>query len=153
MLALIWPRRAVTIVVVMLVALSAGCAHSSSRVPRQRGFDRGGSASTITRPQIDSLMMLYANAYDLIHIARPNMLVSRDVRLPLPIREGAQADPSGVKVFLDDVYIGGIEMLRRVPSRSIILVQHLSPSDATTRYGSGMVAGVIAITTGAARYR
>jgi hypothetical protein len=134
----------------LLMTAIASCTHNSRRSPsRQAG--PVSDASVIRRAEIDSLTAQYQNAYDLIRMARPNMLTSRDIRFPYPVREGVVSDPSGVKVFMDDVHLGGIDMLRRIPSRSIIFIQRLSPSDATTRFGSGMVAGVIAITTGTTR--
>ena len=146
MLAPTWIRHELA-TAALLLSLCLACAHGSGRSPN-RSPDAGGSASIITRAQIDSLMARYPNAYDLIRTIRSNMLLTREVRIPHPVREGLQSDPSGVKVFIDDVYVGGVEMLRRIPSRSIIFVQHLSSSDATTRFGSGMVGGAIVITTG-----
>jgi hypothetical protein len=130
MLVRLRPSVALTVTV---IATLLGCAHGAAR---STGMQVASGASTISRSEIDSLMVQYPNAFDLIRSARPAMLVSRDIRLPYPVREGVQSDPSGVKVFVDEVYAGGIEMLRRLPSRSIIFVQHLSPSDATKRTDS-----------------
>ena len=137
---------------VLLVPMTVGCTHGGGR-PSGRRSDPESSASMITRRQVDSLAVRYPNAYDLIRTVRPNMFVTRELREPRPVHDGFVGDPIGVKVFLDDVFVGGTDMLRRIPSRSIIFVQHLSAPDATTRYGSGMTAGVIVITTGATRFR
>lgn len=138
---------------ILLSVLACACAStpragSSRPVLSRTPTITSGSADALTRQEIDSLMPQYPSAYEMIHRARPNMLVSRDVRLPYPTREGLVSEPTGIKVFVDAVYVGGIDMLRRIPSRSVLFIQHLSPTDATTRYGSGMVAGAIVITTG-----
>ena len=127
------------------------CGHVGSPAPWGPTYPVDARASSISRSEIDVLMRDYRSAYELIRKARPGLLVSHEVRLPYPTREGAPMDPSGMKVFVNDVYAGGIDALTTIPSRSIVFVQRLSPSDATTRYGSGMTAGVIAITTSADR--
>jgi len=91
------------------------------------------------------------NAYDLVQAVRPSMLTPRDGRRSTGSSEPAVQEPGGVTVFLDDTYVGGLDALKSIPTRSIISVRRLTPIDATTRYGTGMTAGAILITTSVPR--
>jgi hypothetical protein len=107
--------------------------------------------SAISSIDIDAIRGRVDNGYDVVRLLRPFMLVVRDrSRLQVPTVLGPNDSP-GVRVYLDDVSVGGIEMLRNVPKDAIVRVQWLSAIDATTRYGGGHLAGVIAVTTGAHR--
>jgi hypothetical protein len=50
-------------------------------------------------------------------------------------------------VYIDNVRLGGVEMLRTVSTSNISKIAHLSANDATARYGVGHAAGVIEIIT------
>jgi hypothetical protein len=137
---------------VILAVTVGGCASHARR----------GSATTalslervnaILMPELDSLRARYRNPYELIRAVRPGMLISRDFRPPVSRPDATRSEPIGVKVFVDDVYLGGIETLTTIPLRSIVFIQRMTPADATIRYGSGMTGGVIAITTLATRWR
>ena len=112
-----------------------------------------GRASEITRSELDSVRGRYRNVYELIHAVRPGMLNSRDFRPQVSSPSAARGEPRGVKVFVDDIHVGGIDVLTTIPVRSIAFIVWMSPSDATTRYGSGMTGGVISITTVVTRPR
>ena len=141
------------IVLVGTVAVSMlGCTHGTTPVAKP-GVASAGRASEIARPELDSLRSRYRNVYDLIRAVRPGMLISRELRAVTPSRDAPRSEPSGVKVFVDDVYVGGVDVLAAIPIRSIVFVHRMTATDATTRYGSGMTGGVIAITTAATRWR
>ena len=51
----------------------------------------------------------------------------------------------GIRVYLDQVLLGGIETLGTIPANSIRSVRWLSPIDATTFYGTDHADGVIEV--------
>jgi hypothetical protein len=79
------------------------------------------------------------------------MLVVRDRWRLVGAGAATPNDLRGIRVYVDDVNVGGVETLRNVPRDAVVLVQWLSAIDATTRYGTGHLSGVIAVTTGARR--
>ena len=99
----------------------------------------------ISQAEIDSVASQYKNAYELIRGLRPHMLQPRGFAAATAPGPGGRTAPGGVRVFVDNVFVGGIEMLSTIPVPSIALVRHLSASDATIRYGSGMEGGAIVI--------
>ena len=99
----------------------------------------------ISRAEIGSVASQYKNAYELIRGLRPHMLQPRGFAAATAPGPGGRTALGGVKVFVDNVFVGGTEMLSTIPVPSIALVRHLSASDATIRYGSGMEGGAIVI--------
>ena len=63
--------------------------------------------------------------------------------------QATPANPSPVyaRVYLDDLFYGEIESLYNIPSNSIERIEYLGSLDATTRYGTGHMGGVIRVTT------
>jgi hypothetical protein len=55
-----------------------------------------------------------------------------------------------VQVYVDEVHLGGIEMLRSVRVASISLIRHLDGIQASARYGIGHSQGAILVSTRAA---
>jgi hypothetical protein len=54
-------------------------------------------------------------------------------------------------VYVDEISMGGVDVLRTIPKQAVARIQWLSAVDATTRYAGGHMGGVIAVTTGASR--
>ena len=131
------------IAVIHLAACTVSPMSTGSFIPPDR--------SVIASTDIDPIRGGVDNAYDVVRLLRPFMLVVRDgSQLQVPTRSGPN-DSRAVRVYIDDVSVGGIEMLHNVPKDAIVNVQWLSAIDATTRYGRGHMAGVIAVTTGPRR--
>jgi len=62
--------------------------------------------------------------------------------------------PDGqIQVYVDEVHLGGIDMLRSVRVASIAMIKHLDGIQAAARYGIGHEQGAILVTTRAAAQR
>ena len=127
-----------------LLALSLG-ACAVSRIST-------GSVSASNRFQISPtdmtpISLRVSNAYDIVRLLRPWMLTVRDRSRLLVTSAASPNDANGIRVYVDDISLGGIDVLRDVPSNLVVLVEWVSAIDATTRYGGGHLGGVIAVTT------
>jgi hypothetical protein len=54
---------------------------------------------------------------------------------------------TGVAVYLDGVRVGGLDELRRLRADTVALMEYMSPSDATNRFGTNHDYGAILVTT------
>jgi hypothetical protein len=81
----------------------------------------------------------WSNAYELVSTLRPNWLAYRG-----PDSFGA---PGELKVRIDGVRVGGIEMLRSTPVMGVSYIQYINPIDAAARWGLGYNHGAILIST------
>ena len=91
--------------------------------------------------QDEIVASLAVDAYDAIAKLRSNFLASRG---PTSFRSPASGMPS---VFVDGIEYGPISTLAQIPASSILEIRLLRSWEATTIYGTGYMAGVIAITT------
>ena len=53
----------------------------------------------------------------------------------------------GLHVHIDDSRVGPVDILRTIPAQAVSSIRWLSSSDASTKYGNGHTAGVIAVAT------
>jgi hypothetical protein len=53
-----------------------------------------------------------------------------------------------VRVFLNDVPIGGVEVLRTIPVSSVAWIRYMSPREATVRFGAQGGGGAIIVWVG-----
>jgi len=97
-------------------------------------------SSLITEEEIDASRA--ANAFEAIQKLRPNFLsyrgetsLAKNRSTPYPT------------VYLDDQEYGPINTLRSIPASQISSIRLLRAWEATTKYGTGNMGGVIAITT------
>ena len=117
----------------------------------------GGSADVITQAQIDEAPL--GSALDVVRRYRPRWLqpmrspTSSGVA-PLVGRPGMPQDPGQLvvtdvypTVVQDGVRLGEISSLASVSARTVGSIRFLSPTDASTRYGSGYDAGVIEVSS------
>lgn len=95
-----------------------------------------GSSDVITRPEINRAQ--WSDAYELVRNLRP-----RWVRL----RGGdhLRAARAEVQVYVDGTRLGGVTLLRGMPTSGIQRMQWVDPISAAGRWGSGHELGVIAI--------
>jgi hypothetical protein len=117
-------------VILFAATLACGTPRSGESTPR---IDR----NVLTQAQM--LEQHFENAYAAIEALRSNWLVARG--------PDSFTNPSIVKVYIDNVYLGSVETLRTVSLQSISTISHLDPLAATARYGVGHGAGVIYIET------
>ena len=50
-------------------------------------------------------------------------------------------------MFLDELQVGDVDYLYRISSSQIARIEYLSALDATTRYGTGYMGGLIIVRT------
>ena len=103
---------------------------------------RGESAKThlITEDEIDASHG--TTAYDVIQRLRPNFLAYRgETSFD---RSKSQPFPT---VYVDGQWYGPIGTLSTIPAAQIATIRLYRSWDATTQFGTGKMAGVIAITT------
>ena len=86
----------------------------------------------------------WSNAYELVSTLRPNWLADRG--------PDSFAAPGELKVRIDGVRVGGIDMLRSTPVMGVSYIQYFNPIDAAARWGLGYNHGAILIETLPQRY-
>lgn len=112
----------------LLVALlAAGCGGGGAG----RGTPRG-SADRILEAEMETLHQL--SAYEAVQRLRPRWLVTRTGAAP--------------QVHVDgNIQMGGVESLRTLRVADVQEMRFLNAADATTRFGTNYVSGVILVTT------
>lgn len=117
----------------VLLALFVGaCASSGS--PRSLS-----SRNVITQQEIESVNV--STAYEVVQQLRPHLLQGRG---QTSIQDPGSSMPV---VYVNGVRYGSPDVLRSMRSLDLREIRFLSASDATTRYGTGHVGGVIEVTT------
>lgn len=115
-------------------ACASGGAHPSSAPPR--------NPDVITEQELADVP--YSNAYDAIQRLRPQMLLPRGGAASSSITQQASYT---IRVYLDNVPVGGIADLKQIQLAGIKEIRYLGPSDATQRFGTGNAGGAILIRT------
>ena len=124
-----------------------GCQHSPA-TPRPRpATSSHGQRDDITRGEIATMLKESSSAYDLVKRLRPAMLLPRTVTGVEPTAVLMPNERPGLHIHIDDVRVGDVDVLRTIPAQAVASIRWLSPSDASTKYGNGHTAGVIAVTT------
>ena len=125
-------RRVYTLVLVCLLCL-AGCTAGPEGVRPSTG--RFGD---ITRAELDS--EAFTSAYHAVERLRRSWLRSQGGRTP------TNPDPRPW-VYVDGVRLGSIQELYGISPEYVQTISLLSPTDATTRFGTGHVSGAIMVVT------
>ena len=146
-------RAARTVVAVLVIAGSWGCASSGGSTNVGGSVASGTAAASTSRtrrnPDIIDLAEITsrasdaANAMQIIQKLRPQMLQGRGLSSP--------TDPTGEtarpKVYVDNVSYGDMGTLSNLTATQVFQIQYLNSRDATTRFGTGHMGGVILVTT------
>jgi len=138
-------RAAIGASLLGLAAVAAGCSSAGSAVG-------GGNPDLITREQMAELSD--ENAYQVVQRLRPRWLRPRSqATLGTPARR----DPVGVgtqpplppmpEIFVDNVRFGPIESLAQISLNELESIEFIDALDATTRYGTGYISGIIHVLT------
>jgi hypothetical protein len=116
----------------LFALLVSGCASSGERerVPR-------GSADRISLAEIEATSL--SNAFDLVERLRPAWLRSRG---QASLQGGGSTEPV---VYFENTRMGGLSALRGIDARSVGEIRLIRAADATTRWGTGHVGGVIQV--------
>jgi hypothetical protein len=103
------------------------------------GGATGRDANVITAPELSGSRA--TNAYDAIREIRPELLRSRDPGSVVYFRANRPA------VAVDNVVVGGIEVLRAMPLDTVARIEYVNAWKAAKRYGSTFGNGVMLIET------
>ena len=125
--------RLLLLVAVTCLALQA-CAHS-----RPSAVRRSYEAQVISEAEIIEADV--ASAYDVIRKLRANFLTYRG---RTNFRGASASEP---RVYLDDQPYGGVSSLRSIRAGHVAEIRLYRSWEATTKFGTGNMDGVIAITT------
>jgi hypothetical protein len=109
-----------------------GCAATQGSGPRR-------SARVLTADEIAEVAV--TTAYEAVELTRPQWLTTRSS----PTMGNPQPTPP--VVYLDGIRVGDLDELRRIRATVVERMEYLSPSDATTRFGTNHNGGAILITT------
>jgi hypothetical protein len=143
-------RRRQCCSIALIVSAVTGCGHP----PHDLAFARESSVGDeIPRAMIDSLRGRVQTALDLVRLLRPTLLISRDSRVAPSRTTGPFADTPGVRVYVDELYMGDAQTLAFIPARSVVSIRRYSgattPPRYSPRYGERLTSGVIVIITSA----
>jgi len=121
----------------LLLSSLAGALAACSPAPVQSGPTPRGSdilfASEIVRAQV-------LDTYQAVSQLRPQFLKVRGPLLPT-------TNHLGLRVFLDDLDVGGVDALRTIPIEQVTAIRYLNASDAQFRWGNDHPYGVILVLT------
>ena len=104
---------------------------------------RSSSREVIRADEITERAADAANAYEIIQKLRPQMLVGRGTASPTD-NTGETSQP---KIYVDNVQFGDLGSLRNIVANQVLEIRYISASDATTRWGTGHMGGVILVST------
>jgi hypothetical protein len=129
------PMRMVFMAMFALIVAAGGCAGVGAGGSGGAGAG-GGNPNVITRAQLDQLTT--NDLYEAVRRLRPTWLTARGPTTLI----GEQAQ---VVVYVDGTRMGGPTMLRSIDIGGVVSLEYMSPSDATNRYGTDHMAGVIVV--------
>jgi len=124
---------------VLTALVIEGCA-PATQIPPDAA--RRGSGNVITAEEIARENV--SSAFEAVERLRPQFLRSRGKTSTDSRDEPTTAQPLPV-VYMDETRFGGIASLRDIPVSDIKEIRYISPSDATTMWGTGHANGVIQI--------
>ena len=96
-------------------------------------------ANVITAPELSRSKA--RNAYEAIHQIRPEMLRTRDPGTIVYFK------PRQPLVAVDNTLVGGVEVLRTLPTGKVARIEYVNAWLAAKRYGAGFGSGVVLIET------
>ena len=136
--------RARVLMAALVVAVCSGCSSSGSS-SKPAGSPRAPSRQqdVITEAEIADRAGEASNALQIVQKLRPQMLRSRGRFSPADSSE-AGALP---RVVVDGVAYGPIDNLVNLNAMSVKEIRYLNATEATTRFGTGYVGGVVLVTT------
>ena len=130
--------RARVVLAAMAVALTLACATSGGNGLRPGSPNK----DIIVESEIVAIAGRSANALQVIEKLRPQMLRSRGMGSPTD----GTGETSQPKVYVDNIAYGDISTLTNLNATQIREIQFFKSGDATTRWGTGHMGGVILVT-------
>ena len=128
-----YARRLTMLFAVSSIALS--CAAGS---PSDSARPRGSSRNVITQEELAELPQ-QLSALDAVRRLRSTWLRTRGM--------AGMGSAQSVMIYVDNVRAGGVDFLESRPLDGIVEVRYFNGTDATTKWGTGVGAGVIEVIT------
>jgi hypothetical protein len=107
--------------------------------PHRLRFSWRPQCHVITAPELSRSQA--GNAYDAIHQIRPEMLRTRDPGTVVYFKANLPV------VAVDNTVVGGVEVLRTLPTGKVARIEYVNPWLAAKRYGTGFGNGVMLVET------
>ena len=134
--------RARIAVAALAVAISSACA-TGGGAPSSAKSGSSRSQEFIGQAEIAERAQDVSNALAIIEKLRPQMLRSRGPTSPT----NSSGDDLLPRVYVDDVSYGNVNSLANLNAGQVKEIRFIKGPDATTRWGTGHMAGVILVTT------
>jgi hypothetical protein len=127
-------------------ATTAGSARSSDSTSRAVVLPRG-RANLISEAEIKALIGSAQTALEVVQRLRPAMLRSRNGSTTgnNGARSSSASSPNEPHVYFDGQPMGGLRALGEIMISQIREIRYLTPTDATTMFGTGNPAGAIQV--------
>lgn len=125
----------------LATAVSLGCVTSGAPANAKSSGSR--SQDVIAEAEITARARDASNALEVIQALRPQMLRSRGLSSPSDMT-GEGTLP---RVYVDDISYGNLNTLSNLNTNQIREIRFVNARDATTRWGTGHMGGVILVTT------
>ena len=127
---------------IAMIALGAALSACSKATNQSEAVTAPRSSpNLITRDEIAATRL--DNAYEAVQRLRPAFLRARTIAGSTQNAGGSTVVQDYPVVYLDGLRKGGPDYLRTIPTREVAEIRYLSSTDATTRYGMNVPAGVI----------
>ena len=123
----------------LAIAISStfGCASGAPRA------STGSNSNVITAEEIAAGSG--STAYEVIQRLRPRYLRTRGAVQGSPSGSTNNIEPVDVVVYVNDNRVGNSEQLRQISVSQIREIRYYSASEATTKWGTGHIAGAIQV--------
>ncbi|CAN5399778.1 hypothetical protein BH24GEM3_BH24GEM3_23970 [soil metagenome] len=129
--------------ILLAAAIGVGCASSAEGNGAQQPTE------VITAQEIAGVEV--NDAFEAVQRLRPQLLRTRSTAT---VRSaGPEGQPTGIAtqsgteltVYVDNLRVGGVEALRNISARRVQEIRYVNARDATTRYGTGHIGGVLEV--------
>lgn len=122
----------------LLFAVSSIVLSCAAGAPSDSARPRSSSRNVISQEELAELPA-QLNAYEAVQRLRSTWLRTRGV--------AGMGSSQAVMVYVDNVRAGGVDFLHSRPLDGIVELRYFSGTDATTKWGTGVGAGVIELIT------
>jgi hypothetical protein len=136
--------RARVVMATAFTAIGLGCSTGGATSGTSASAPRASrQQDVITESEIVARASEASNALQIVQKLRPQMLRSRGRVSP----NDTSGEASLPKVIVDDVAYGTIESLANLNASQVREIKYMNAADATTKWGTGYMGGVIIVVT------
>lgn len=115
-------------------------AQDTTAAPKPKPKVQKGNSNLITESEVANAASGATNAYEVIERVRPSMLRRRTTSTGQGTGEGLS-----IVAYVDEARSGDVESLRSISVGQIKEIRFISATDATQRWGTGHMNGVIQV--------